>query len=111
MKKPREALPYSEQANRLSKRSNANVLDTLGWVQAENNMLREAAGTLLRAMEIDRENLAVQYHLGLVHRRLGEVDEAKGRLRSAEKLAKSQDDKEFLPKITQELMELENTGK
>jgi tetratricopeptide (TPR) repeat protein len=111
MKKPREALPYAEQANRLRKRMDANVLDTLGWVQAENSLLRDAAGTLLRAMEMDHDNVAVQYHLGIVHRRLGELDEARARLKSAQKLAKSEEDKEFLPKITQELTDLDSHGK
>ncbi|GJQ27929.1 MAG: hypothetical protein HBSAPP02_29610 [Phycisphaerae bacterium] len=107
MKKPAEALPYAEQANRLHRRSNANVLDTLGWIQAEMGRLREAAGTLLRALEIDRDNIAAQYHLGVIHKRLGEREEAIARLKSARKAIENQRSDTFAKEVEAELRELE----
>lgn len=106
MNRPAEALPYAEQANRIHRRSNANVLDTLGWIQAEMGKHREAAGTLLRALEVDRDNIAAQYHLGVVHKRLGEREEALARLKSAKKAIENQRSSSFVKEVDAELREL-----
>jgi len=106
LKRPAEALPYAEQVNRIHRRSNANVLDTLGWIQAEMGKLREAAGTLLRALEVDRDNIAAQYHLGMVHKRLGEREEAIARMKSAKKAIETQRSSNFAKEVEAELREL-----
>ncbi|QDV88955.1 tetratricopeptide repeat protein [Phycisphaerae bacterium RAS2] len=106
LNRPAEALPYAEQVNRIHRRSNANVLDTLGWIQAQMGKLREAAGTLLRALEIDRDNIAAQYHLGVIHKRLGEREEAIARLKSAKKAIENQQSEGFAKLVDAELREL-----
>lgn len=102
----KEALPYAEQAKRLDP-NNANTLDTVGWIQAKNGLYGEAIGTLLRAHEIDRENVEVLYHLGMAHKLRGEREEALFRLGEAKRLAsQAQADSPILPKIEEALNEL-----
>ncbi|MCB9853961.1 MAG: tetratricopeptide repeat protein [Phycisphaerales bacterium] len=76
---PKEALSYAKQASRLQP-NNADILDTYGWIQALNGMLGEAAGTLLRALDIDGKHPDVLLHLARVHAMRGECDDAKRRL-------------------------------
>jgi tetratricopeptide (TPR) repeat protein len=106
---PAEALPYARRAYRRSP-NDPGVLDTLGWTLAKSNQLGEAVGMLLRALEIDRRNLAATYHLGLVHELRGELEEAKERLTSAKELAEAQGDNRTLPKIIEALNRLEKRG-
>lgn len=75
----KEALTYAKQAARLQP-NNADILDTYGWIQALNGMLGEAAGTLLRALEVDGKNADVLIHLARVHGMRGECDDARRRL-------------------------------
>jgi tetratricopeptide (TPR) repeat protein len=106
---PAEGLPYAKHAERANP-GNADVLDTLGWLLFLNNRLGESAGTLLRALEANRENVPILYHLGLVHRKRGEAEEAKFRLKAALEAATAQGNKDYLPKITKELEELDKGG-
>lgn len=104
-----EALPYARQAYRQNP-DDPGVLDTLGWTLAKNGQWGEAAGMLLRAIEIDRQNVAALYHLGLVYQARGEPEEAQQRLSAAKKAAEAQGDKGLLPKIEEALSELEKAG-
>ena len=111
---PAEALPYARQAQRLTP-TDPGVLDTLGWILAKANRLGEAAGRLLRALEIERErssqeHVAASYHLGVVHMLRGELEEAKDRLDSAKAAAEDQKDQQFKPKIEKALEDLEELG-
>ncbi len=91
LKRPAEALPYAENAEKLQPR-NPNTLDTVGWVLAQNGRLTDAEGTLLRALDLDANNIAAHYHLGVVYQRLGELSEARARF---ELVTKSNDHPEY----------------
>ncbi|MFH1419949.1 MAG: tetratricopeptide repeat protein [Planctomycetota bacterium] len=100
-----EALPYAQRAKRLNA-DNADVLDTLGWVLFKCGRHGEAVGVFLRALEIERENPVVLYHLGLVHIARGELEEAGSRLNRARDAAKATGQGGLLPKISEALDKL-----
>jgi len=102
MNNPAEALPYARAAKKLDP-ANPNVLDTLGWILYLNGDVGEAAGMLLRALEVDPKNHVAMFHVGLVHERRGELDEAKYRLETARSLAEQKGEKVYLPKILEAL--------
>jgi tetratricopeptide (TPR) repeat protein len=106
MNNPAEALPYAQQANRLDPTS-SEVLDTYGRILALNNRTGEALGTLLRALDIDRENISALYHLGLVYMDRKEYEDAGNRLKRARELAEAKADQRFLPKIMKALEDLQ----
>lgn len=106
MNDPAEALPYAREAYRVQP-GDPNTLDTYGWALARNNRLGEAAGRLLRALEIERDCVPATYHLGLVHKMRGELDDARQRLNEAKAAAEAQGDQRTLPKIIEALRELE----
>ncbi len=105
---PAEALPYAEQARRLSPNS-AEVLDTYGWVLARNGRLGEAMGVLLRAVDIQRESPALLYHLGKVCQLRKEPEEAKRWLEAAQRAAAKANSPE-LPRINEALQQIDKTG-
>lgn len=108
---PAEALPYARRASRLQP-NDANVLDTYGWVLAMNGRDGEAVGTLLRALDVDRENLDAMYHLGRVYMQRNDLKEAELRLVKAKDLATAQDRTRDLPKIIEALNQLkEQSGR
>lgn len=109
LNQPAEALPYAQRASRLNPRDD-NYLDTYGWILARNDRLGEAAGSLLRALEIAPENLDALYHLGVVYLRQGEFRDARERLEKAKSLAETQAKPDYLPKITKALQDLEEAG-
>jgi tetratricopeptide (TPR) repeat protein len=104
LKKPAESLPYAQQAVRADP-NNANVLDTLGYMLLLNNRVGEAMGALLRAKDIDKENVAVHYHLGLAFQKKNDPEEAKLWLLKARELAQKKGDEENKPKINKALGE------
>ncbi|MBN2559654.1 MAG: tetratricopeptide repeat protein [Phycisphaerae bacterium] len=108
-----EALPYAWQAYRL-KSDDSGVLDTLGWALAKSDRLVEAEGMLLRALEIDRRNVAAAFHWGMVQMlRGGELEEAKGWLNSMKTAAEASEDQSVrrtLPKINEALKDLEKAA-
>lgn len=105
--KPAEALPYAKRASRLRPQDD-NVLDTYGWVLSLNGKLGDATGTLLRALEINRDNLDATFHLGLVFLKQKEFEEARFRLNRAKELAESQSRSDELPKIIKALKEADD---
>jgi tetratricopeptide (TPR) repeat protein len=105
---PAEALPYAERARRLSPNS-PDVLDTYGWVLAKNGRLGEALGVLLRAVDTQRENSVLLYHLGKVCQMRGEPDEAKRWLEAAKTAATKAKSPE-LPRINEALEQIGKTG-
>ena len=105
-----EALPYARQAHRLNP-NDPGVLDTLGWALSKNGQWGEAAGMLLRAIELDRQNAVAMYHLALVYKAREDVDEAKRFLTSAKQAAESQGDKDLLSKIAEALKGIEGAGR
>ena len=107
LKKPAEALPYAKHASRLQPRDD-NVLDTYGWILSLNGKLGDAAGTLLRALEINRDNVDATLHLGEVFVKQKDVEEARFRLNRAKDLAESQGKTRLLPKINKALKELDS---
>jgi len=102
---PAEALPYAREAYR-QQPNDPNTLDTYGWALAKNNLLGDAAGRLLRALEIDRDFVPAAYHLALVHKMRGELEDARQRLEEAKAAAEAQGDQRILPKILEALKEL-----
>lgn len=108
--RPAEALPYAEQAKRLAP-DDASVLDTLGYVLSRLQRSGEAAGVLLRALEISRDSIAINYHLGVVCGMRNEREDALIRLRRAKELAEAQGETRYLPKINKALEEYEGAEK
>lgn len=93
---PAEALPYAKKAAQLQPRD-ANVLDTYGWTLYLNKKYGEAAGTLLRAIEMEGDrmpdtmkNADLRYHLGLLYREQGRPEDAQAMLLAAKKLVEIQ---------------------
>lgn len=105
-----EGLPYAERARKL-RPNDPNVLDTLGWALVLNDRLGEALGVFLRSLEANRDHVVTLYHLGLLHERRGEFEDAKKRLEQAKKAASDQNSSFYLPKITKELEDLASKGK
>jgi tetratricopeptide (TPR) repeat protein len=102
---PSEALPYAQRAAKADT-NNADVLDTLGYILFLNGRMGEALGALLRAKELERENVAVLYHLGLAYQKKGDAEEARQWLDKAkDAAANSEAGKRFLPKIVKALGE------
>lgn len=97
-----EGLPYAERARKL-RPNDPNVLDTLGWALVLNDRLGEALGVFLRSLEANRNHVVTLYHLGLLHERRGEYEEAKRRLEQAKKAAEAQGSSPYLPKIQESL--------
>ena len=109
LNKPAEALPYAKRASRLQPKDD-NVIDTYGWTLALNGRLGEAVGTLLRALDLNRDNPDATYHLGVVLLKQKDYEEAKFRLERAKALAKAQDRADILPKITKALDSVKKAG-
>ncbi len=109
--KPAEAIPYAERAKRLEP-NNPDVLDTLGWALALSNRSGEAAGMLLRALQIDGNSVATLYHLGMVHLKKGEIEDAQARLDAAKKAAATlRPDDPLVAKIGEALKKVEQAQK
>ncbi len=106
-----EALPYAERAYRVQP-TDSNVLDTYGWALAKNKRFGDAAGMLLRALEIQRNDYVAMYHLGIVNEQMGERSDAIHWLKAAKDAAdaRKQEDKRYLPKIIEALKEIEAAG-
>jgi len=109
LNKPAEALPYAKRASRVLPQDD-NVLDTYGWVLSLNGKLGDAAGTLLRALEIKRDNLDATIHLGMVCLKQKDLEEARFRLNRAKELAEAQGRTDELPKIIKALKEVDDLG-
>ncbi|MBE7506476.1 MAG: tetratricopeptide repeat protein [Planctomycetia bacterium] len=105
-----EGLPYAVRARKI-RPNDPNVLDTLGWALVLNDRLGEALGVFLRSLEVNREHVITLYHLGLLHERRNEYDEAQRRLEQAKKAAESQGSSVYLPKIVKALEDIAAKGK
>lgn len=81
-----EAVPYAERALEGAP-GDANTLDTYGWALALANRLPDAEGALLRALDADPDNTPVQYHLGVVYQKQGNLADARTRFERAAKIA------------------------
>lgn len=85
--RPAEALPHAQRAVELAPRD-ANILDTLGWVEHLAGDSERAARTLRRS--IDMQPLpANHYHLGRVRASLGDVDRARRLLHRSVEMARA----------------------
>lgn len=117
LKLPKEALPHAKKAAQLQP-NDTNVLDTYGWILFLNEKYGEAAGTLLRAIEIEGDrvpesmkNIDIRYHMGLLYRKQGKPEEAQAMLEVAERLCQTQGRKGDLPNnIKKALEELGQPG-
>jgi len=89
--RPAEALRYAERAFQLA-REDANVIDTLGWVECLNGDYNAAIGTLRSALAIAPDMVAAVFHLGEAYRRSGDLPSAEQHLRKALELAEASDD-------------------
>lgn len=87
--RPVEALPYARKAAKLTP-NDSNTLDTFGWMEFKNEMYGEAAGTLMRALDLDGRNMDALIHLGYVHLARKECPEARRRFEYAKSLITDQ---------------------
>lgn len=112
--RPAEALPYAQRARRADP-DNQDVLDTLGWTLTLNNRTGEALGVFLRSLALNREHVVTLYHLGMLHLRRKEYEEAERRLleakRAAEKNIATQGPHPYLSNIEKALEEARSAGK
>ncbi len=115
---PAEALPYAKKAAQL-RPNDANLLDTYGWTLFLNDRIGEAAGALLRALEQeDRDRLRevqrsadIRYHMGMLYKRQGKLEDARAMLDIAQKIAVAQGRTDDVPKkIEQALKDLGPSG-
>ncbi len=77
--RPKEALEYARRAVDL-RPNDPNVLDTLGWVYYLSGDLDGAVGTLVSALQIAPNNVAVRYHVAMVYKKQGKLDLARKEL-------------------------------
>ena len=89
--RPAEAQRYAERAFQLA-REDANVIDTLGWVECLNGDYDAAIGTLRSALVIAPDMVAAVFHLGEAYRRSGDLPSAEQYLQKALELAEASDD-------------------
>ena len=83
--------------------SNAEVLDTLGWIYAKQNMLVPAIANLEEAVKLSRNQPLHLYHLGVAYAKSG--DDAKARV-ALEQTLKLRPDFERAPEVKQILSTL-----
>ena len=102
---PAEAMRYAEQAFQLA-REDANVIDTLGWVECLAGQYDAAIGTLRSAVAIAPDLVAAVFHLGEAYRRSGDLTSAEQYLQRALELAEAQDDAGSLEDIREALAKL-----
>jgi tetratricopeptide (TPR) repeat protein len=87
LNRPAEALPYARRAVELAPR-NADVLDTLGWVQYLAGDTDGALGTLVSALQLSPNHIAGRYHVGMVYRKKADPGQAKREFEHAQDLIK-----------------------
>jgi tetratricopeptide (TPR) repeat protein len=83
--RPQEALRYAKRAVELRSRD-ANLLDTLGWVYFLAGDLDSAVGTLVSALQYSPSNVAARYHVALVYKRQGKIEQARRELDQAQQI-------------------------
>lgn len=107
--RPQEALRYAKRAVELRPRD-ANVMDTLGWVYCLAGDLDNAVGTLVSALQVSPDNIAVRYHVAIAYKKQGKLDEARRELQQSQQLIeKSPTDpiaQMFQDRVKQELSSL-----
>jgi tetratricopeptide (TPR) repeat protein len=109
LNRPQEALRYARRAVELRARD-ANLLDTLGWVYYLSGDLDSAVGTLVSALQYSPNNVAARYHVAIVYKRQGKLEQAKRELDQSQQLieASPQDPvvQMFQDRVKQELSSL-----
>ena len=75
------ALPLAQRAYELAPES-AAVLDTFGWILAEQNREEEAIGYLQTAANLAPQALEIRYHVAQTQARLGRTNEARATLQA-----------------------------
>ena len=85
LNRPKEALRYAKRAVELRPRD-SNVVDTLGWVYYLTGDLDNAVGTLVSALQISPDNIAVHYHVAMVYKKQGKMDQARREFLQAQQL-------------------------
>jgi Flp pilus assembly protein TadD len=85
LNRPQEALRYAKRAVELRPRD-ANVMDTLGWVYCLAGDLDNAVGTLVSALQVSPDNIAVRYHVAMAYKKQGKMDQAKRELLQSQQL-------------------------
>jgi tetratricopeptide (TPR) repeat protein len=72
---PDTALDYAKRAVR-AQPSNANIIDTLGWVYVQQKNYDNAIGELNRAVGLKPNFVEARWHLGEAYRRKGDYQQA-----------------------------------
>lgn len=85
---PKAALPYAQDAA-AGRRSDAKVLDTLGWTLAKLGRLGEAETVLLRAIQLESPLAVSRYHLGWVYEQRNKLDDARKQYLQGQEMLKS----------------------
>ncbi|MCC7145195.1 MAG: tetratricopeptide repeat protein [Phycisphaeraceae bacterium] len=99
--KPQEALPYAERAFSLAPR-NADILDTLGWIQFKVGQSTDSLATMQKANRM-RPSAYSAYHLGKIYQSLGQQASAQEQFQAAAKMAKDTGNQDLLTQIQKEL--------
>lgn len=101
-----EGVRYATRAAEL-KPEDANVLDTLGWVQFQAGDSAAAEKTLADAVRIDPENVPARYHQGRVFAKLGRPPQARDAYEKALRTARRRADyAPYVEKIEAAIREL-----
>lgn len=98
LSRQQDALPYAQKAREAAP-TDANVLDTLGWVYFQLDRFGEAEPVFREALRNDPENLPARYHLGRVLARTGRPDDARRAYDLAERNARQAENDEYLKLI------------
>ncbi|GAB3034222.1 hypothetical protein GCM10027098_35070 [Bowmanella dokdonensis] len=78
-----KAIQTATRALETGGENNPALLDTLGWLHAQNGSYSLALTHLRNAYSMNASNLEVRYHLGYVLAKLNRIDEARSQLQAA----------------------------
>jgi len=105
LKRPKDALPYAQQAQRLSP-NDARVLDTLGWCLFLAGKSQDALGVLGEAIDREPTLLDPRLHMAQVYAKDGRKSEAKGAIDAASKIATESGDEAAKSRVAKLMKDL-----
>ena len=101
-KKPEEALPLAQKAERLAPQL-PWVSDTLGWIHYRRQSYTDAERVLSQAAERAPSNAVIRFHLGMTYTKLGRIQDAVSALGGPPSSIPSWRNRERIEKLIKEL--------